>query len=252
MKINSTCLIAGCSHSAGFEIDGSEDSLSNRSKCFGAQLSTMLTLVPHNISLGAQSNSAIARSVIDYIEKDTTNSIDFVVVGWTEMTRIDLPSGHDVDHDGSNPAVDTFTTINKRWLQINSGWAGFTDYEKSIMPYWHEFMYNKSDILDLITVKEMLMLQLYLNSKGIDYVFCNTMLPYTPTRYTEWYWNLIDIEKCMWDDEGFWFKYRELGYYNKKAKYWHHDETPHRLYAEELYNSIAERGSKPFSRNLFP
>jgi hypothetical protein len=56
----------------------------------------------------------------------------------------------------------------------------------------------------------------------------------------------------MWDDEGFWFKYRELGYYNKKAKYWHHDETPHRLYAEELYNSIAERGSKPFSRNLFP
>ena len=68
------CLVAGCSHSAGFEIDGSEDSAYNRSNSFGNVLSTMLSLEPHNISLGAQSNSAIARSVIDYIESDTTSS----------------------------------------------------------------------------------------------------------------------------------------------------------------------------------
>jgi len=237
----SKCLIAGCSHSAGFEIDGTEDSVYNRSKCFGAILSGMLQLTPHNISLGAQSNSAIARSVIDYCESDP--DVEFVVIGWTEMTRIDLPSGHDVDHDGSNPAVDTFTKINKRWLQINSGWEGFTPYEKSIMPYWHEFMYNKTDILDLITVKEMLLTQQYLQSRGIDYVFANTMLPYNPTRYTDWYWKLIDESKCMWDAEGFFFKYKELGYENPKAQYWHHDELPHRLYAEELYNHIAERSN---------
>ena len=237
------CLIAGCSHSAGFEIDGTEDSVYNRSRSYGAVLSSMLNLIPHNISLGAQSNSAIARSVIDYIESDTTNTISFVIVGWTEMTRIDLPSGHDVDHDGSNPAVDTFTAINKRWLQINSGWEGFTPYEKSIMPYWHEFMYNKSDILDLITVKEMLLVQQYLDSKGIDYVFCNTMLPYKETRYTAWYWKLITDSRCHWDHEGFFFKYKALGYENPKAKYWHHNELPHRLWAEELYNHIAERST---------
>ena len=235
----SKCIVAGCSHSAGFEIDGTEDSAYNRSKSYGNVLSTMLKLEPHNISLGAQSNSAIARTVIDYCENN--NDVSFVVVGWSEMTRISLPSGHDVDHIGSNSTVDTYTKVNSRYLEINSGWEGFTDYEKSIMPYWHEFMYNKSDMLDLISVKEILLVQQYLSAKGIDYVFCNTMLPYKPTRYTEWYWNLIDDSKCMWDAEGFFFKYKALGYVNPKAQYWHHDETPHRLWAEELYNHIAER-----------
>lgn len=245
------CLIAGCSHSAGFEIDGTEDSVLNRSRSYGAQLAQLLDLEPHNISLGAQSNSAIARSVVDYIESDTTNSVDFVVVGWTESTRIDLPSPHDVSHDGSNPAVDTFTEINRRWLQINSGWEGFTEYEKSIMPYWHEFMYHQSAMLDLITVKEMWLLQLYLDKQGIDYVFCNTMLPVNPSRWTQWYWDRLDPDKCMWDAEGFWFKYKALGYENPKAQYWHHDQTPHRLWAELLYNHIADR-TQPFTRSLFP
>ena len=236
------CLIAGCSHSAGFEMDGSEDSSYNRAHSFGAILASLLALSPHNIALGAQSNSAIARSVIDYIE-ETRSSVSFVCVGWTEMTRISLPSGHDVDHLGSNKSVDTYTKVNSKFLEINSGWQGFTDYEKSIMPYWHEFMYNKTDMLDLITVKEIYMLQQYLDSKGIDYIFCNTMLPYRPTRYTKWYWDLIDESKCMWDEEGFYFKYKTLGYSNPKAEYWHHNETPHRLYAEELYNSIASRAS---------
>ena len=233
------CLVAGCSHSAGFEIDGSEDSAYNRAHSFGNVLSTMLSLDAHNISLGAQSNSAIARSVIDYCEHNT--DVEFVCVGWSEMTRVSLPSGHDVDHLGSNKTVDTYTNINSRFLEINSGWPGFTDYEKSIMPYWHEFMVKQADILDLITVKDILLLQQYLDSKEIDYVFCNTMLPYRPTRYTEWYWNLIDDAKCMWDHEGFFFKYKALGYENPKAQYWHHDEEPHRLWAQELFDHIKQR-----------
>ncbi len=242
------CLVAGCSHAAGFEMDGTEDSSYNRAHSFGAILASLLTLRPHNIALGAQSNSGIARSVIDYIENSAKGFpfeiVGFVVVGWTEMTRISLPSGHDVDHLGSNKSVDTYTKVNSKFLEINSGWHGFTDYEKSIMPYWHEFMVTQSDVLDLITVKEIYMLQQYLDSKGIDYIFCNTMLPYRPTRYTKWYWDLIDESKCLWDEEGFYFKYKSLGYSNPKAKYWHHNETPHRLYAEELYNSIASRATK--------
>jgi len=238
-KSTSLCLIAGCSHAAGFEIDGCEDSAYNRANSFGSVLASILKLTPHNIALGAQSNSAIARSVIDYIENNS--SVEFVCVGWTEMTRVSLPSGHDVDHLGSNATVDTYTKVNSKFLEINSGWPGFTPYEQSIMPYWHEFMVKQADVLDLITVKEIYMLQQYLVSKGIDYIFCNTMLPYRPTRYTKWYWELIDESKCMWDEEGFYFKYKSLGYSNPKAQYWHHDETPHRLYAEELYNSIATR-----------
>ena len=80
------CLVAGCSHSAGFEIDGSEDSAYNRAHSFGNVLSTRLSLNAHNISLGAQSNSAIARSVIDYCENNS--DVEFVCVGWSEMTRV--------------------------------------------------------------------------------------------------------------------------------------------------------------------
>tara|TARA_R110000751_G_scaffold189334_1_gene295393 strand:+ start:400 stop:1137 length:738 start_codon:yes stop_codon:yes gene_type:complete len=234
-------LIAGCSHSAGFEIDGTEDSAYNRSKSFGSVLSSLLQLTPHNISLGAQSNSSIARSVIDYLESADDESVEFVVVGWTEASRIDLPSDIDVGLDGNNPAADSIGEVSRRFLQINAGWDGNTPYERSIMPYWHEYMYHQGNLMSLVTVKEMLLLQQYLYSKGIDYVFCNTMLPYNPNRFTEWYWDLIDDSKCMWDAEGFWFKYKELGHVNSKAKYWHHDETPHRLWAELLYNHIATR-----------
>ena len=39
-------------------------------------------------------------------------------------------------------------------------------------------------------------------------------------------------------EEGFFWFYRNQGFENPKAKYWHHDETPHRLQAERLFNFI--------------
>jgi hypothetical protein len=41
-------------------------------------------------------------------------------------------------------------------------------------------------------------------------------------------------------DEAFFWKYRNLGYINEKAKYWHHGEEPHRLFSEELYKFVKE------------
>ena len=37
-------------------------------------------------------------------------------------------------------------------------------------------------------------------------------------------------------DEAFYQKYQRLGYVNEKAKYWHHGEEPHELFADELIN----------------
>ena len=37
-------------------------------------------------------------------------------------------------------------------------------------------------------------------------------------------------------DEAFYQKYQRLGYVNEKAKYWHHGEEPHKLFADELIN----------------
>ena len=56
--------------------------------------------------------------------------------------------------------------------------------------------------------------------------------------------NLIDDTKFYKpkspQEESFYWKYKNLGYNNEKAKYWHHGEEAHSLYAEELYNFVKE------------
>jgi hypothetical protein len=239
-------LVTGCSHSAGFEIDGTEDSTYNRSMSFGNQLARIMGYKPVNIALGSQSNSAIARSVIEWVQrKYNPETMEvFVVIGWTECTRMDLPSGHDVDHDSNNIAVDYFTKSTKRFLQINSGWEGFTPYEKSIMPYWHEFMVKNEHILEIMSVKDALSIQWFLKGLGIKYIMCNTMPNFKKNRYTEFYIDQLNPKYFMDmldEDKAFFWYYRNQGYENPKAQYWHHDEMPHRLQAERLYNFILDQ-----------
>lgn len=62
-------LVAGCSHAAGSEIDGQEDSVYNRSKSFGGMLAKHMGYTPHNISLNGSANGSIARSVMNWFEK---------------------------------------------------------------------------------------------------------------------------------------------------------------------------------------
>lgn len=54
---------------------------------------------------------------------------------------------------------------------------------------------------------------------------------------------LIDQTKylhMMHDGESFYIKYKNLGFENPKAQYWHHNEEPHKAYAEDLYKFIEE------------
>ena len=57
-------LIAGCSHSAGSEIDGNQDSSYNRDNAFGSVLAKKLGYRPLNISVTGATNSGIARSIL--------------------------------------------------------------------------------------------------------------------------------------------------------------------------------------------
>ena len=41
--------------------------------------------------------------------------------------------------------------------------------------------------------------------------------------------NMLDNE------ESFFWKYRDAGFENPKAKYWHHNEVPHEMFAEKLF-----------------
>ena len=59
-------LIAGCSHSAGSEIDGTEDSKFNRDNAFGSLLSKKLDREPINIAINGGTNATIARSILNW------------------------------------------------------------------------------------------------------------------------------------------------------------------------------------------
>jgi hypothetical protein len=63
MKKEKILLIAGCSHAAGSEIDGNEDSEYNREHSYGALVAKKLKRKPINISQVGATNTGISRQV---------------------------------------------------------------------------------------------------------------------------------------------------------------------------------------------
>ena len=77
MKKEKILLVAGCSHMAGSEIDGKEDSTFNRQHSFGALIAKHLgRKVIHVAQVGA-TNTGISRQVMQWLHKrydpDTMN-----------------------------------------------------------------------------------------------------------------------------------------------------------------------------------
>lgn len=240
-------LINGCSHTAGYEIDGTDDSEYNRAHSFGNQLAEIRGYTPINIALGSQSNPAIARGILDWFHKhyDADTMEVYVCVGWTESTRIDFPSPFVVDYRSNNPAVEFYCEHTSEFLQINSGWRGNNDVEKEVIPYWHDFQVRHPTMLELISVNAVLQLQYYFGMHDIDYVMCNTMYMFTsPNKYLTFYYNLVDRShyfKMLDNEQAFYWHYKNQGYENPKARYWHHGQDVHSLQAQRLNEFIESR-----------
>jgi hypothetical protein len=111
-----------------------------------------------------------------------------------------------------------------------------------LVPEYQMFMAKNEKYLEISSANSVLQLQYFFKFKNIDYVMCNTMHMFQPKdRHTKFYLEQIDTTKYynMEDTEqSFYTKYKNLGFTNPKAKYWHHNETPHLMYADELYNFI--------------
>jgi hypothetical protein len=61
---------------------------------------------------------------------------------------------------------------------------------------------------------------------------------FTPARQLNFYIDQIDQSYYLDltdNEQSFYWKYKNVGYVNYKAKYWHHGEEPHKLYSEELF-----------------
>ena len=237
-------LVAGCSHTSGSEIDGSQDSAYNREHSFGGVLADKMDRKQINIAMVAMSNRAIARSVLNWFDTqyDEETMDVMVLIGWSENIRLDFPNDKQIgtiDYKQANPAAHYYTKINEYFLQINAGWAGGNAWEKQTIPYWHEYQALHEPMCELECINIVLQMQYFFNSKNIDYLMCNTMKMFSPENsHLNFYIGLVDQSKYMHmldNDESFFWKYRNAGFENPKAQYWHHNEIPHEMYAEKLF-----------------
>lgn len=240
-------LIAGCSHAAGSEINGSEDSVYNRTHSFGNQLANLMGYRAVNIAQNGSANGSIARSIIQWFKEnyDPDKMKVFVCVAWTESVRLEVPCERTMWYEGSSKATDWFDKTSRNFYRVNMGWEGFGAKEKEVFGYFQKFIAQNNTFIEIISANLVLQLQYFLNMHDIDYVMCNCMHMFTlPDSHLQIYCDLIDKSKYMdWNknDESFFWKYRNAGYVNPKAKYWHHDEVPHKLYAERLFKFIGEK-----------
>jgi len=235
-------LIAGCSHAAGFEINGDQDTANNRSMSFGNLLAKQLCYDPINIALGGQSNSAIARSVLLWIQDN--GMPDFVLVAWSEPMRMDVPALSPMDYLDMNEGVDYYNQTQGLFNQVNVGWPGGNDLDKFFLKSYHEFILRNPNLQQISSAKEVIMLQNFLAHKDIPYLFCNSMEMFERNEFTSIYLDSIltsNYYQVFEERQGFYWKYKDMGYENSLAKWWHHGKIPHRLYADELHAFIKDR-----------
>jgi hypothetical protein len=237
-------LVAGCSHAAGSEINGLDDSRYNRVNSFGNQLAYKMGYEPINIALNGSANPSIARSVLHWFDKfyDPTTMTVFPVVAWTESIRMEIPGLHKYTYRASSKWPDYFDETSELFMRINMGFKGSKTEEIELIEYFHDFIPRNETFLEILSANLALQLQYFFKMHKLNYVMCNTMHMFTfPSETLETYTGLLDKSKYMaWDnnEESFFWKYRKAGYENPKAKYWHHNEVPHSLYADELYKFI--------------
>lgn len=235
-------LVIGCSHNAGTDIDGTVESEYNRKHSFGAQLVKKLGYKPVNISTPAGTNSNIARNLMNWINQfyEPEHMNLFVCIGWTDSTRLEIPI--------SEPRND-FLSFNKNsdWLDLSDRNFNRIFVNRDVLTTedkaYQRFIIENELLLEYWSAQSVLMTQYFLKSRNIDYVMCNTMKMFSGSVHTsDWLEQHVDKDRYYEYDSnknaGFYWKYKRMGYHNHQTKFLHHDEIPHTLFAEELYEFI--------------
>ena len=247
MNKDKILLIAGCSHTSGSEIDGSEDSKYNRKHSFGGVLATQLNRRSINIAQVAMSNSGIARSVMNWFKRQYNHiSMDVaVLIAWTESTRMENIRIQPAYYQSSAMSCDWFDNTSNDYYRINMGFFGGPGEDKEMFKFFHEYMARFPELAEITNANYVIQVQNYLKLLNVPYLMCNAMHMFSnpPCRHLKQYLDFIDTDryyKMMDNSNSFYTKYKNLGYTNEKAKYWHHGEEPHRAYADELYKFIGD------------
>ena len=242
MKKEKILLIAGCSHTAGSEIDGNEDSEYNREHSFGGVIAKELGRKAINVAQPGATNSGIARQIMFWFKENYYHeSMDVnVLIGWSESTRMEIPSQYFRDYQTATTNADWYDQSAESYFKVIIGWNGHGEEEKLAIPLLHRFMVENQPYLEIASYNSILQIQYFLKSHNVDYLMCDTMPRYWGNQLNsvKKLMELIDETKYFKlnrENQAFYVKYKNLGYVNEKAKDWHHNEEPHRLYAAELF-----------------
>ena len=163
-----------------------------------------------------------------------------VLVSWTEPTRLEVPSESERNYQSASHATDWYEKGSDYFYKVIIGWNGGDDEEQKHTPNLHKFMVDHQPYLEYQTYQLILQIQYLLQAHKIPYMMLNAM-PFflDDINAIKNLLPLVDDNKYYQlnnKDEAFYQKYQRLGYVNEKAKYWHHGEEPHKLFAEELIN----------------
>ena len=213
-------LLNGDSNMSGEELRNKEDSI-------GSQLCKMLNGTETNLALSGASNDYIYDSTIEYLK---TNTPDLIVIGWTEMARVQWyleTEGEGAFWEINNlrvgrPVPPEYQGRYDHWCK----WMQKTEYYHNTMSfYWHEKIYNLHSIL---------------RYKKIPHVFFNAFHSfkiYEPQWQLAWHnsfigpydWPSTYVNWCT--DQG----YKEI-----TPGFHHYEPAGQRAWAERIYNHIID------------
>lgn len=178
-------LINGCSHTEASECD----------KGLAEFLSDSLNANVTNIAKGGGGNHRVLRTTMEYCE---SNPVDLVFIGWSTHERFEFSfNGNRTDY-----------TLDKQ--SDDKELQKFYRYADLHLADWN------TGLEDTITYQYAL--QTYLESKGIDYIFCN-MFNSIPDNCQIPLWNSIDTSKYYKPNESFietYMIYNPEGFSNTK------------------------------------
>lgn len=240
-------LIAGCSHTAGSEIDGTLDSVYNRQHSFGNLLAEKMGYRPINIAVPAATNMGVARSVLQWFKEqyDPVEHEVFVLIAWAECSRMEFPITGNINYKEGVPSIDWFPDQINNFIVINNGASSTIEWQEVIIKRTLRFLAENLEYLEIMSATYALQLQYFLKMNNVNYCMCNTGYMFTKeAKHMKFYLDLLDASRYMNMDAGelgsFFGIYRQAGYVNPLAIYFHHGEEPHRLYAEELHKFITD------------
>lgn len=239
-------LLAGCSHSAGSEIDGQEDSEYNRKNSFGSLLAQKLGYTPINIAINGATNSTISRSVIDWYNENFVEDMDlFVLIGWTDSLRIETPFVRATNYKKSNKSIPYLSPSCLNYIRVSMAKIKtYMEDENTLVKEYQEFIVNNLEFMEVLSGTHILNTQYFLESRNINFLMVNTMKVFNLNHPTlNFYFdNFDEIRYPSYADseESFYIRYEKAGYRNKDTKYRHHPIEAHQDYADCLYEYILE------------